>query len=890
VALAILCLIAVSAYRPAYGQVTISGQITDRADSQPLEQVPVVVYRFNTNQIITYTFSNDQGHYRLSNIPVGVFTLKATMLGYHPYLKELVIADSDSVHLPLSFSMEQKATELSQVVVQAVQPIIIKKDTIIFNVAHWTQATDRTLEEVLARIPGFKIHGDGELSVNGKRIDKVIINGREVSDAGAALITRSIAPENVKEIEVRLDEKDAALKESLIDTRRLVVLDIKLKDEVNQSLFGLARGNVGQQQKTRPGVYGNGFSLRNKTNIHVFAEHDQFGEETIALDQIKNIGEEAFQKIFNVPADFGELTERQEFNKEIYGFKDYTRSINSVVGTTVQRQLAKNLKLFAGSYNAHQILERQRTYEQIFFGNPAIGFNETNTLDNLSSKNKIEIRFDTEKWKVRTDANAVFLTHRVNNVNDGFTSTSYAFNHRHTASNFYQNAFAEYVPKGSWAFRAKSAFASRQVAHTRTLDHNDTTYGRLFFNALRQPVFSMRQTINDRLISWYNEAGAFFKRSRMQTSIQFRHEIQRLEHEKRATDQSAEGPEAEVGAFSLPNTFRQFQKFGPGLRQAFQFDPFRVSGEVFYTTAIFPLQNGSLQNLQQAEYNVSLDLNANHGNHVMISWMRRISAFSLHKVLAGYTLRDFQNVSVIGAVNVAPQPEEVWQVWAGKNFQSIQLIIDPAFAFGRTLTSDRIVPGGRLPVETFYDQLPASYFMASVPFTKNFNRIPIQLVLEPELVNSSQQNIGLNAQTYLTKTERYLLGLKVNSAFEKKVFTFFLYPKYSAFRFSTDIDPTVTTMQMSSLTGSAGVVIAKNVAVNSELRHVIFRGPSDGTFTNARVQIRYTQKSKVFWLEADNLLNNRLFIRQSILPNVFIDNQEVVFGRYLKIGLDFKFR
>lgn len=869
-------------------QVTVSGCILDATDKSPIEQVSVALYKFNSNQIITYSFSNEEGCFRLQGLPKGVFTLKANMLGYHPFSKELVIA-ADSVNLQFSFLLDPNTTVMKSVEIHGIQPIIVKQDTIIYSVGHWTQATDRTLEEVLARIPGFKIRGDGELSVNGKPIDKVIIDGKEVSDAGAALITRSISPENVKEIQVRLDEKDASMKESLIDTRKLVVLDIRLGDDVNKSFFGIARGSLGHQKATQLGGYGNVFSLRKKTNVHLFAEHDQFGEQTISIDQIKNIGQEAFQKIFDIPADFNEISEKQDFNRELYGFKDYTQSINNVLGATVHHRSNENLQLFVGSYNSYQVLARQRNYQQRFFGGPETRIEEIRSLKNFSSKNKIELRFDHPKVKARIDLNTIFMNDWNSDDNQSLNGVSYQFEDRLRAVNLYQNGFLEYLPGGSWAIRVKTAFAQRAVNDIKHLQHNDTTYGELIVNQALRPVFSLQQAITNRQTSWHNEAGAFFKKSFCQTSVLFRHELHRLETEKQATDLAEDGTFANVPNFTLSVMNKQFQKFGPGLRQSLQLGRVQLAGEFFYTTSAYPLQNGTIQTQSFPEHKLSFDYNPGNMDHIMLSWAKRVSGFSLHKIMAGFTLHNFQNASVIGPTQLTPQPEEVLEMWIGKNFSSINLMVDPTLLIGRNRTGNQVVIGS-LPVTTLYDQLEASYIVASLAFTKTFKRLPLQLVMEPELLNSFENNIDESGQRYITKTERHLLGLKVTSALDKKTIHFSIYPKYSAFRFSSELDPVRSVLHMASLEFNFGFSITKKLSIDNAWRHVIFSGTSYSRFTNGALQIRYTHKKLGAWLEADNILNNALFVRQTISPNMFVNNNEAVFMRYVKVGVSIKFR
>ena len=215
----------------SFGQTVIQGSITDAVDSTTLPFVSAILYQYQSNKIINYTQSDVDGNYQLK-VPseLSILTLKTSRLGYHPFEQDIVLGSEKDTTIVFSFQLTPKAEQLQEVVVQG--PIIVKKDTIIYDVAHFTQARDQTLEDVLAKIPGFKIRGDGEIEVNGKAIQKVLIDGEEVTDAGTALLTRSISPEDVKNVEVRMDEKNTKLKESLLDATEYVVLDIKLKEEL----------------------------------------------------------------------------------------------------------------------------------------------------------------------------------------------------------------------------------------------------------------------------------------------------------------------------------------------------------------------------------------------------------------------------------------------------------------------------------------------------------------------------------------------------------------------------------------------------------------------------------------------------------------------------------
>ncbi|GIV37986.1 MAG: hypothetical protein KatS3mg032_2365 [Cyclobacteriaceae bacterium] len=565
----------------SFAQVTISGCLTDKKDSTDFSQVAVILYHINSDNVLTYTFTDSSGCFVFNQVPEGIFTIKVNYPGYQPFSRDIVVATNDSVRITVPIILEQKTNMLSEIIVKGTRPVIVKKDTVIYDPSYWTQTTDRTLEEVLVRMPGFKISSEGEIFVNNKPVEKVLIDGKEISNAGAAIITRSVDPEDVKKIEVRFDEKDAVLKESLLETRKLVVLDIELKEDIKKSFFGLARASAGYQQAAGAGFYGNFFSLKKKINLHAFAEHDRFGHQTISLDAIKNLGEEAFKKNLQINADFNEEIEKTEFKKEIYGFKDFNLYRNTIAGITFNKQLNTKLKLYGGSYNNHQILGNQERYEQQFIDQNNINFIKTNKYDYFSSKSKAELRFDSQQIKGRFDVNVAITNNRLISTNIGNANYHYNTNTSHTSINLYQNAMLEYLAKNGWALRFKSALAYLNSNERKNMAHNDSTYGWVLYNSSGNTVYNFAQNIFNQQLTWGSSAGVFLNKSKWKSAFQFYTLTQQIRHSKTGWDEALLNHEAPLANFTLPETTRQFFKFSPALSQTLTFNNLKFSGEFF---------------------------------------------------------------------------------------------------------------------------------------------------------------------------------------------------------------------------------------------------------------------------------------------------------------------
>ncbi|KUF46195.1 hypothetical protein AS361_17515 [Myroides marinus] len=166
---------------------------------------------------------------------------------------------------------------------------------------------DESVEDVLSKTEGFSIQPNGDLLVNGKLIQKILLDGKEISDFGNTLLIKALTPEKVQSLQVRFNEKDEKIKESLLNEEKFVVLDIKLKKDFNKSLFGKQQLQAAYQNKLKLSGLTNVFSLNKKINVQFFGETEHSGDNEIKLSQIKNLGEDLFNKILSIPIDIDDI-------------------------------------------------------------------------------------------------------------------------------------------------------------------------------------------------------------------------------------------------------------------------------------------------------------------------------------------------------------------------------------------------------------------------------------------------------------------------------------------------------------------------------------------------------------------------------------------------------
>lgn len=861
-------------------ELNIVGIVKDSLAKKPIDLVSLVLYKYKTNQIIAYTSSSNDGSFTIkTDSETGIYTLKTNHLGYQPVENQIVISENSDVNVNVDFELVPKVNQLDEIILKKAPPIIIKKDTIIYDIKHWAQKNDQTLEEVLAKVTGFKILPNGEIEVNGKPIRKVLLNNKEVANAGAAIITKSLDPNDVDKIVVRLNEQENRIKESLLDTREYVVLDIQLKKNVNTSLFGKIRTTAGYLNQLRLGGYANIFSINKKANFHLFAEHDNFGHQTISLDQIRNIGKEAFQKNFELPADFQTLTEREDYQSEIYGFDDYTLAGRNIVGFTSMFEITKGWTIFIGSYNTLNNTHQFRSIEQKF-ESITQNFEELKKNEIATSKNKVEFRFNSSKTKLRFDTNIIYESPNQKTITD-FSNPikTYDFHRKKNITSMYTNIHYEQRITSKLGLELKTAYSS---------------------SSNNKEVYLMQNNLNSLFSSTINKAtNHVFTQNidaqNKQTNVQFTTQYQsrlgiiklgNLFENKDLIYHSV----SEVTDFSQKSTSYNFQKIKPFLYYEVELGSISLSNKIGYSILEHSTVTDIKKKFKNLDYYSMISFSGYEVlNDVSISYNNRLSPFPLHKLTKAKTRIDFQTQE-IQATNIVPKRESGINFSLFKKFNVLELDLDLSFLFGNSNNTNSFSNFNPSILESQRAQLKNGYKAFSIYFTKRLKNKPITFIFEPEAVFNSSENL-IEDVYYQISTKRYLLGFKTNTNFKERWYNINLYPKYTRFEFENSLSKTIRNQDMLSFFLNTKLKLFNDkLFIDLGIRRVDFFRGIKSDYTNLNAMFSGDFRAISWFLSISNVSNDLEFIQQHVFPSYFISQSNAVFGRYVKFGMEYKFK
>lgn len=179
----------------AASQVGVRGTVVDLEANEPLAGASVVI-KGADGKIKKFATTKADGSFSFQIPSVSGCRLHVAMMGFAKQSLSL-----DSVSFPLTVYMEAGATLLKEVTVKA-DRIREQGDTIRYNVGSFAQAQDRTIGDVLRRMPGIDVASNGKIQYQGEDINKFYIEGSDLLGGKYGIATNGISHDDVGAVEV----------------------------------------------------------------------------------------------------------------------------------------------------------------------------------------------------------------------------------------------------------------------------------------------------------------------------------------------------------------------------------------------------------------------------------------------------------------------------------------------------------------------------------------------------------------------------------------------------------------------------------------------------------------------------------------------------------------
>ena len=239
--LILILLLTASGALTGAAQIDVAGVVMEHGSNEPLTGASVIL-RNAEGKIKKYATTDASGRFVISTTTTKGHTLDVSMMSFAKYSVGL-----DSVALPLTIVMTPATTLLKEVAVKA-DRIREQGDTITYNVGTFAQAQDRSIGDVLKRMPGIDVNKSGKIQYQGEDINKFYIEGSDLLGGKYGVATNGINHDDVGAVEVMENHQPLQVLSGIsFSDKAAINLKLKKKAKATWTLHGDAGGGFAWQ-------------------------------------------------------------------------------------------------------------------------------------------------------------------------------------------------------------------------------------------------------------------------------------------------------------------------------------------------------------------------------------------------------------------------------------------------------------------------------------------------------------------------------------------------------------------------------------------------------------------------------------------------------------------
>ncbi len=201
---------------------TLSGTVKDVETGAPLPAANVVV--LNGNKTLKYGITNKQGEFNIQlQETADTMRIVVSMLGYMAYAEKI------GEKRLFDFHLTPEPIELKEVTIRRGR-VWGRSDTIKYDASQFLRGNDKTVEDLMKRLPGIDVDENGNIRYKGKNIGNVYVEGLDLMDSRYKTITKNLSAKSVKTVEV-LDNHQRIKSLAGKVPSDIADINLKLKDD-----------------------------------------------------------------------------------------------------------------------------------------------------------------------------------------------------------------------------------------------------------------------------------------------------------------------------------------------------------------------------------------------------------------------------------------------------------------------------------------------------------------------------------------------------------------------------------------------------------------------------------------------------------------------------------
>ena len=450
-----------------FSQKTITGVVSDSIN-QPLESANLIAKPLQEKAGIKFAMADNKGRFRLELDNDVKYEIVVSYIGF---IQEVLIVEPSAENTTHNFKLKATGENLKEIIIKhEYKPIVIKKDTMTFDVKSFANGNERKMKEILEKLPGVEVDKNGGVTVQGKKVTKMLVEGKSFFGGGTKLAVENIPADALDKIEVIDNFNEVGFMKEVSDSEDLA-MNVKLKADKKKFVFGdvEAGAEVGNGDNAFYLAHAALFYYSPKGNVSFIGDSNNIGRSTFTYQDLMRFdggassfltGRKSLSNLYSFTNDNTDVVQ----NKSHFGALNFSYSASEKLEVSGFAIFSKVIMSQSVENNIEYLQNESLTFE-----------NRTQNVEDRNFLGIGNVKLDysptkKEKWYYNaqyqsSNNDGINILNSVTNVNSSTFETLQnaentsvkqyvewhkSINEKHTTTFVVNQAFEKNTPQNTW--------------------------------------------------------------------------------------------------------------------------------------------------------------------------------------------------------------------------------------------------------------------------------------------------------------------------------------------------------------------------------------------------------------------------------------------------------
>ena len=231
-------------------KANVTGFVKDAETGEALVRATVQIMTTDTASMVTGITTNNMGGYTIKNVEEGNYIVKISYLGYRNFYRAATVKNGATILNVGTALLYPNSILLESAVVTGKLPQMeVKEDTIVFNADAFKVPEGSVLEDLIKKLPGAQVDNDGSITINGKKVNKILVGGKEFFGNDKEMSMKNLPTEIIEKVSTYDKASDNERLTGIQDGQEETVIDLTIKKGMQKGWFGNINAGIGTKDQ-----------------------------------------------------------------------------------------------------------------------------------------------------------------------------------------------------------------------------------------------------------------------------------------------------------------------------------------------------------------------------------------------------------------------------------------------------------------------------------------------------------------------------------------------------------------------------------------------------------------------------------------------------------------